>query len=223
MDHYAHYDEYYEPEQFTLLGHSYVRSARRYISDHQSYRNLKLQDGDVMFESYARGKKILFVEDVEAWIHDHPLHIKFASVIAIEISSNDLQEKYHKDPWGLADKVFKIAQRLRRAGALRVVLMQCLYRQGSAAIPHWDQDLSRRNRRRCMDSFNKSVRIYNSLLKYKCKTHDGTIVFRKQYGLKQNWRYVLKDGIHIRSSAMPKYLNNLRSCFIAQAIKSKHS
>ena len=220
-----HYQDYFDLEQFIVLGHSFTRHASRYIYRHRSYKDLQLRHAEVHFEGHTGVKhnKILFVEDVEEWIRQFPLSVKYASVIALEISSNDLQENYYNRPQALAEKVFEIAERLRHMGTTRVVIMQCLYRQGLAAIPRWETDLSRRSRRRCMDHYNQTVRTYNSIIKFKCRHHDGTIVFRKQYGLKQNWKFLLRDGVHIRYSAIPKYLENLRSCFIAQGIKCRHA
>ena len=194
------------------------------MQNHPRYRNVQLTDAEVHMEGYVKpfGRKILFVEDVDEWIEENLIGIKYSSLVVLEVAGNDLQENYYCDPWALADKIYAIAKRLRRVGASRVIIMQCLYRHGIGAIPKWKHDLSKRSRKRCMNIFMGSVRTYNSRIAYKCKNHeDGTIVFRKQYGLRRNWKYILKDGIHVRSSYMPKYFSNLRSCLIAQGLKCR--
>ena len=195
-----------------------------YIYGHPSYKSLRIHDAEVHFDCHVDNleDKILFVDDLDRWVSKWRPLVKHASILLLEISSNDLQESFFQKPVELADRVFKTAERIRRIGTQRVIIMQCLYRSGAAAIPRWESDLSKKSRKKYLASYMESVRAYNSRIAYRCRQRsDQTIVFRKQFGLRKGWKDSLKDGIHIKSSYMPKYLDNLRACLIAQGKKCR--
>ena len=100
---------------YILLGHSFIRHAHRYICRHREWKNLEIQDAEVFFDGHVENEddKILFIEDIERWMTKFHATAKFASIILIEISSNDLQEDFFKKTVKLADKVFDVAEQLR--------------------------------------------------------------------------------------------------------------
>ena len=210
-------------EKHLVIGHSFCRRLFEFCVSNHHY-NLNLNNSLVHFTGHLEEKRIVYVDQVDKWLDRYGCRLHEFSVALFDIGCNDLLScSLFLQPVKLAEMVFKLALKARKAGVKRVVLMQMLFRFGLGAVPRWTRArLTPHHVRRCQYQFNDAVKCFNRRLWYLCSKGDGTIVYRTQRGFHRQWsKRLLRDGVHPNGLAMVSYFNNVRSALIVEGMKTR--
>ena len=208
-------------EQHLLLGHSFIRHLHQFCRA-PAYYNFRLNRARVFFAGTLGHRNISYLSDMDIWVNLYANYLRGYTTVLLECGTNDLLNSWYLHPSALADAVYRLAQRILDAGARRVIVMQVLFREGSACLPRWDTDHSARNVARAQSLFNNMVKDYNRRILHLCNTGNPRIVCRRQKGLHANWSQVLKnDGCHLTAQGLHKYYQNIRSALVAQGFKAR--
>ena len=209
-----------------IVGHSFVKRLVNYTAQPQN-ANLNLDTSKhtvTISNTYSKGN-IVFVEHVEKYLWENKDRIAKSACVMIDISSNDICERYRGHPDKLASRVHALALLIRTWGVKTVGLWQCLWRHGDACLPR-DVRLARTATQREIDlaevDYNVWVDIYNTKLRAFCiEDEQHGLEFLQFEGLRGGFPDNLPDGIHLHPSLVPQYAVNMRRQAIRMCKKAK--
>ena len=151
--------------------------------------------------------------------------ISKAACVLIDISTNDICERYRGHPDKLANRVHNLALQIRIWGAKTVGLWECLWRHGDACLPRDIRlagNASQDEINRAEVDFNVWVDDYNTKLRAYCiEDEDLGLEFLKYEGLRGGFPDNLPDGVHIHPSLVPQYFKNMRRQAIRMCRKAR--